>query len=150
MTTIITADKARELIASVHDLPLVEHKGDVWRDDAGDLKYVGSFNRLHPGYKAIFIAAPSLAATVIRLHAILACERGESAPEGWTRVSTFDCEWENHRTDMRVDNLGPGEWQAFRWSGQHDYTVGDPQPTALEAIEQADDYARRVYAKEPA
>lgn len=72
-----------------------------------------------------------------RLRLILACERGEWAPEGWVR-NKFDHDWNNPGTDMRVDEIGPGRWQAYRWSGQHDLPVGDEMPTALEAIEQAD------------
>lgn len=65
--TLISAEEARGLLDGIPDMKLVDHKGDVWRDDAGDLKYVGSFNYVYQGYKRLFMAAPSLAATVIAL-----------------------------------------------------------------------------------
>lgn len=79
-----------------------------------------------------------------RLRDILAAERGERAPEGWTRMSKFDCEWENQRTGMWVDEIEPGKWQACRWSGQRELSVSDVVPTALEAIEAADRAAGEV------
>jgi len=72
-----------------------------------------------------------------RLRAILLCEQGKAAPEGWIRYSKFDTNWSCPRTDMRVDQLTPGRWQAFRWTGQQERMVGDEHPSALECIEAA-------------
>lgn len=94
-------------------------------------------------YARLFAAAPDLAATVIalseeivaaeslamswstlaatasnerdRLRAILACERGESAPEGWTRCGGLLREWErNYGKGVHGRVKADGRW----WVGK--------------------------------
>ena len=72
-----------------------------------------------------------------RLRAILLCEQGKAAPEGWTRTGKFSHDWEHHAEGLRVDEMSPGRWQAFRWTGQEERMVGDEHPSALECIEAA-------------
>ena len=72
-----------------------------------------------------------------RLRAILACERGEKAPEGWEWVDHEDA-WIKTGMNTRVDRHEAGRWQAYRWTGQEERELTEVQPTALEAIEAAD------------
>lgn len=109
-----------------------------------------------------------LAATVIaltaerdRLREILACERGERAPEGWEWCLVRDEAWSDDfddegawvwcrgRDTRIVRSAQTGRWMAWTltpglrnsWDGQ---APKDHLPTALEAIEAADRAAKET------
>jgi len=80
--TRITAAEARALREGVCIDPLVEHAStrvyrQLWRDDAGDLKFVAQINEIGGAYLDLFAASPRLAAEVEALSAELAALRFE-------------------------------------------------------------------------
>ena len=141
---------------------------EVWRrfdieSTVGRELYVAAGGRFH-------VAAPALARTVValseerdearrerdRMRDILACERGERAPEGWYWA---DGQWNREGADFAWavernpcpfdDDLSadcpwlPTTWtiRQARWQTESDIKdvmVLTTHPTALEAIEQAD------------
>ena len=68
----VTAAEARKLLDGVCGDPLVEHDStrtyrQLWRDDAGDLKFVAQINENGGAYLGLFAAAPTLAASLIEV-----------------------------------------------------------------------------------
>lgn len=142
MTRLVSAEEARGLLEGATPGPW---RSQIAACDHGDaeehaaIKGGGSLVVTCVGDQdaGLIAAAPDLAATVIalseerdRLRDILACERGEKAPEGWRWAGTF---WTTTHDRARVASIGDGyahtaigQWCAERY------------PTALEAIEAAD------------
>ena len=72
---------------------------------------------------------------VRRLNDILACERGERAPEGWV-FDRRSASW--LRGPYHIKQEGPGSWEVHRGPDQPNDLLFDAVNTALEAIEAAD------------
>ena len=149
MSHLVSAEEARGLLLSVPTCALVERPGAIgrrqlWMDDAGDLRFVADINCNHGDYRALFAAAPDLAATVIalseerdRLRDVLACERGESAPEGWEWLSDNET-WAKPGAEVFVEPYALGRWQVYVLVDGCARNIEQKYAYAIEAIEAAD------------
>lgn len=143
---IVSAEEARKLLDGIASTPW--HVAPNDDPGAGEVQDADGYyvNAEGDADARIMAAAPDLAVTVVRLHDLLAAERGERAPEGWT-FHHATCSWstaEIKSTAFRVTGAFlDGSEPFIRWEWFAGRTFG-AAPTALEAIEAAD-----LAAKEP-